>query len=66
LGYNTTKPEVGVSAQDVEKVLPEIINPAPIDEQYMTLDYGRLVPLLIEAVKELNDKVIMLEKKLEK
>lgn len=66
LGYNTTKTEVGVSAQDVEKVLPEIVQPAPIDPQYMTLDYGRLVPLLIEAIKELSDKVETLERKLEK
>jgi len=66
LGYNTTKTEVGVSAQDVENVLPEIVQPAPIDPQYMTLDYGRLVPLLIEAIKELSDKVETLERKLEK
>jgi hypothetical protein len=61
LGYSTEKREVGVSAQDVEKVLPEIIKPAPIDEKYMTLDYAKIVPLLIEAVKELNTKVDALQ-----
>lgn len=66
LGYNTTVPEVGVSAQDVQNVLPEIIKPAPIDEKYMTLDYSRIVPLLIEAIKELSDKVTSLEQKIDK
>lgn len=51
LGYKV-KREVGVSAQEVQSVLPEIIAPAPIDEKYMTVYYERLVPLLIEAIKE--------------
>lgn len=53
MGY-TDKEEVGVSAQEVEKVLPQIIAPAPIDEEYKTVHYEKLVPLLIEAVKELK------------
>ena len=63
LGY-TKKKEVGVSAQEVELVLPEIIAPAPIDAQYKTLDYGKLVPLLIEAIKDLNAKVDSLQTQL--
>jgi len=60
LGYKA-KREVGVSAQSVEKVLPEIVSPAPIDSQYLTIDYARLVPLLIEAVKELKAEVAELK-----
>ena len=51
LGYKPVR-EVGLSAQDVQAVLPEVIAPAPIDPQYLTLDYARLVPLLVEAIKE--------------
>jgi hypothetical protein len=51
LGYKV-KREIGVSAQAVERILPEIVSPAPVDNQYLTIDYAKLTPLLIEAVKE--------------
>ena len=62
LGYEVKK-EVGVSAQEVQKILPEIIAPAPIDSKYMTVYYDKLIPLLIEAIKELQNKVDSLIKK---
>jgi hypothetical protein len=51
LGYSVQN-EVGVSAQEVQSVLPEIVVPAPIDEKYLTVRYEKLIPLLIEAIKE--------------
>jgi hypothetical protein len=59
-GYKQTQ-EVGVSAQQVQKIMPEVVAPAPIDENYLTVRYERLIPLLIEAIKELNAKVTALE-----
>lgn len=56
LGYES-KREVGVSAQDVEAVMPEVVAPAPIDDRYLTLDYSRLVPLLIEAIKVQQEQI---------
>ena len=56
LGYKP-KREVGVSAQQIQAVMPEVVSPAPIDPQYLTVDYERLVPLLIEAIKELRAEV---------
>ena len=57
LGYNNDKVQVGVSAQEVEKVLPEIVTQAPIDKKYKTVWYDKLTPLLIEGIKEQQQQI---------
>jgi hypothetical protein len=66
LGLVNKGQRVGVSAQEVLKVLPEVIRDAPVDESYMTVDYAKMVPLLIEAIKGLNAKVESLKAQLKK
>ena len=71
-GYTSEYIEVGVSAQQVKEILPQVIHPAPFDvsedgssksgENYMTVQYERMVPLLIEAIKELTARLEKLEK----
>ena len=63
LGYEV-KREVGVSAQEVEAIMPEIVAPAPIDDKYLTVRYERLAPLLIEAIKELRSEILDIKKHL--
>ena len=54
--------QVGVSAQEVEKVMPEVVVEAAIGEGYKSVHYDKLVPLLIEAIKELQEEIKELKK----
>lgn len=42
--------ELGVIAQEVAKVFPEVVNTD--DEGYLSVEYSHLVPVLIQAIKE--------------
>ena len=70
-GIKNDKREIGLSAQDVKKVLPEIVSLAPFDisrdnsnnivsksgEDYLTICYERMIPVIVEAIKELNNEI---------
>ena len=70
-GDYSNKIRVGVAAQDVKEVLPEVVCLAPFDtsnidsgeivsisnSNYLAVSYERIVPLLIECVKELNKEI---------
>jgi hypothetical protein len=77
LGENPHKIHAGLIAQEVQKILPEVVTIAPFDlygydekgeaisrsgENYLTIKYERIVPLLVEAIKELTQRIEDLER----
>ena len=70
---DTNKREVGFIAQEVQEVMPEIVSLAPFDkiehtnqsksgENYLTIQYEKVVPLLVECIKELKKEIEELKK----
>lgn len=51
--------QIGVIAQEVEEIFPELVK---TDENgYKMVDYTKITPVLIEALKEQNSKIVSLE-----
>ena len=55
MGFDKNQKQIGVVADDVEKILPELIKYN--NDGYKLVSYDRLVPVLIEAIKELYNKI---------
>jgi hypothetical protein len=54
-GYFVRKHDIGVIAQEIEKVLPEVVGTR--EDGIKAVKYDRIIPLLIEAIKELKAEV---------
>jgi hypothetical protein len=54
--------DVGVLAQEIEAVLPEVVTTR--DSGYKAVKYEKIVPLLIQGIKELKDEVEILKSKI--
>jgi len=75
-GFKNDNQQIALSAQDVQKVVPEAVSLAPFDMEmdekgncksksgndYLTVDYAKMVPLLIEAIKEQQKQIEDLQK----
>ena len=60
-GYFVRKHDIGVIAQEIEKVLPEVVGTR--EDGMKAVKYDRIIPLLIEAIKELKAEVDALKGK---
>jgi hypothetical protein len=71
-GYKDYSRKVGLIAQEVQKVVPEIVKPAPFDvdekggsksgENYLTVQYEKMIPLIVETIKQQQKEIEELEK----
>jgi hypothetical protein len=79
-GYKNEKRQLGLSAQEVKAVLPEIVTLAPFDtetdennnivgsksgEDYLTVNYAKVVPLLVEGIKEQTEIIKSQQKQID-
>ncbi|MET3029485.1 tail fiber domain-containing protein [Flavobacterium sp. UW10123] len=69
----SNKMKVGVSAQQVQKVLPEVVDVANDEANTLGVNYAEMVPVLINAIKEQqtqikekDTKILNLENRMEK
>ena len=60
---DTGKIETGLIAQEVLKILPEVVN-INNDTDYYNISYGNMAGLLVEGIKELNERIKVIEKHL--
>ena len=72
-GFINDKRDIGLNALEVKELLPEVVSLAPFDmnvdngtsksgKNYMTLNYDRIVPLLVECIKDLKKEIDELKK----
>ena len=62
----TDKTELGFIAQEVEKVLPEVVTKDNTPEAYRSVKYDKVVALLVEAIKEQQKQIDSLTIKVNK
>jgi hypothetical protein len=62
-GFNNQATYAGLSAQELNKVLPEAVKPMSFTNlvetgnNYMRVEYEKVVPLLVESIKELSENL---------
>ena len=57
------KNHLGLIAQDVEEVLPQVVTTGIDELKTKTISYSDIVPVLIEAIKELSEEITILKNK---
>jgi hypothetical protein len=60
------KTELGFIAQEVEKVLPEVVSRDNSPEEYRSVKYDKVVALLVEAIKEQQKQIDSLKSQVKK
>tara|TARA_E500000318_G_scaffold55078_1_gene51212 strand:+ start:1577 stop:2089 length:513 start_codon:yes stop_codon:yes gene_type:complete len=59
------KRQIGLIAQQVEEVAPELIDKAPFNRKYFTVNYDKVTALLLQGIKEQQEQINILNKAIE-
>jgi len=54
----------GFIAQEMVNIIPEAVSGTPDGEEMMTMDYGRITPVLVAALQDAHKKIKELENRL--
>jgi len=63
-GENTSK-DIGLLAQEVYEIIPEAVSKPSSEDELWSMDYTRLVPVLIKSIQEQQEMINVLNKKLQ-
>jgi hypothetical protein len=64
IGIESSGTQIGLIAQDVEQILPEVVKPNGVKD-YKTVEYDKIVAVLIEAIKEQQQQIDNLKTRLD-
>jgi hypothetical protein len=54
----------GFIAQEMQEIVPEAVSGDPEGEEMMSMDYGRITPVIVAALQEANKKIMELENRI--
>lgn len=54
----------GFIAQEMMEIVPEAVNGDPESDEMMSMDYGRITPIIVAALQEANNKIMELENRI--
>jgi hypothetical protein len=60
---DTKETQYGVLAHEVQEILPHIVVGVKDGDRLQSVDYSKIVPVLVKAIQELNDRLNKLENK---
>lgn len=64
IGSEQSGTQIGLIAQEVEQVLPEVVKPNGVKD-YKTVEYDKIVAVLIEAIKEQQQQIDNLQQQID-
>jgi hypothetical protein len=56
---------MGFIAQEMQEIMPEAVSADDSEEKILSMDYGRITPILVSALQDAHKKIEELESRIE-